>query len=233
MAGETFGFSGAHLESLVNEAAILSFRKGKEEIGLEEMEEALDKVLLGERTDKRLRREELERVAIHETGHALVSETLRPGSVGTLTIIPRGKALGFMRPAGEEDRSLYTKKYMEEQIAICLGGAVAEEVIYGERSTGAANDLEQAARLARNIIATGLSSLGVVDEEYTPKDRICQEFQKIMDSQVKRVTGIIEEKRDRLQQVAGVLLGEEKISGPKLRQLLALDPEAEATRTPA
>ena len=159
------------------------------------MEEALDKVLLGERTDKRLRREELERVAIHETGHALVSETLRPGSVGTLTIIPRGKALGFMRPAGEEDRSLYTKKYMERQIAICLGGAVAEEVIYGERSTGAASDLEQAARLARNIIATGLSSLGVVDEEYTPKDRICQEFQKIMDSQVKRVTGIIEERK--------------------------------------
>ena len=233
VAGETFGFSGAHLESLVNEAAILSFRKGKEEIGLEEMEEALDKVLLGERTDKELRREELVRVAVHETGHALVSETLRPQSVGTLTIIPRGRALGFMRPAGEEDRALYTKKYMEEQIAICLGGAVAEEIIYGERSTGAVNDLEQAARLARNMIATGLSSLGVVDEECTPQDKIYQEFQKIIAGQVERVTCIIQAKKDRLQQVAGVLLAEEKIAGAKLRELLALVPEAEAACTPA
>src|SRR5690606_28979846 len=108
------------------------------------------------------------------------------------------------------------KKYMEEQIAICLGGAVAEEVIYGERSTGAANDLEQAARLARNMIATGLSSLGVVDEECTPQDKIYQEFQKIITGQVERATAIIQAKKDRLQQAAGVLLAEEKISGAKL-----------------
>jgi vesicle-fusing ATPase len=233
VARDTFGFSGAHLESLVNEAAILSFRKGKQEISLEEMEEALDKVLLGERTDKQLRLEELERVAIHETGHALVSETLRPKSVRTLTIIPRGRALGFMRPAGEEERSLYTKKYMEEQIAICLGGAVAEEVIYGERSTGAANDLEQAARLARDMITTGLSSLGVVDEDCTPQKKIYREFQKIMTSQVERATTIIEAKKDHLQQAAVVLLAEEKISGAKLRQLLKMDPEPAATRTSA
>ena len=121
---------------------------------------------------------------------------------------------------------LYTKKYGEEQIAICPG--VAEEIIYGERSTGAVNDLEQAARLARNMIATGLSSLGVVDEECTPQDKIYQEFQKIIAGQVERVTCIIQAKKDRLQQVAGVLLAEEKIAGAK-PGTLALVPEVAAT----
>lgn len=232
VARETFGFSGAHLESLVNEAAILSFRKRKQVIGLEEIEEALDKVMLGERMDKQLRREELERVAVHETGHALVSETLRPKSVGNLTIISRGKALGFMRPAGEEERSLYTKKYLEEQIAICLGGGVAEEIIYGERSTGAANDLEQAARLVRNMIATGLSPLGVVDEECTPKEKIYQAFQEIMTEQAKRTTLIVEAKKTLLRQAAEVLLASEKLSGAELRKLLKMD-SGKAARTPA
>lgn len=220
LARDTFGFSGAHLEALANEAAILSFRKGKKEISQEELEEALDKVLLGERMEKRPRKEELQRVAVHETGHALVSEVLRPGSVASLTVISRGKALGFMRPSGEEERSLYTKKHLEEQIAICLGGAVAEEIVYGERSTGAVNDFEQAARLARKLIGSGLSPLGVVDEKYTPKSRIHRVFQEILEEQTKRVTSLLKVRKELLRQIAEVLFNREKISGDFFRELL-------------
>jgi len=220
LARDTFGFSGAHLESLANEAAILSFRKGKQEIGRDELEEALDKVILGERMDKRPRREEIQRVAVHETGHALVSETLRPGSVANLTVISRGKALGFMRPTGEEERSLYTKKHLEEQIAVCLGGAVAEEIVYGEKSTGAANDFEQASGLARKLIMSGLSPLGVVDEKYTPKSRIYRVFQEIFEGQVKRVTLLVQARKDLLRHIAETLFTREKISGEEFRELL-------------
>src|SRR5690606_15085151 len=98
IAEDTFGFSGAHLESLVNEAAILSFRKSKKEIGEDELEEAIDKVILGEKLERKPHREELRRVAIHESGHALISELVKPDSVASLTVTSRGKALGFMRP---------------------------------------------------------------------------------------------------------------------------------------
>lgn len=91
IAEDTFGFSGAHLESLVNEAAILAFRRGKKEIGNAELQEAIDKVILGEKLERKPRREELRRVAIHETGHALISELVRPHSVGAVTVAPRGR----------------------------------------------------------------------------------------------------------------------------------------------
>ena len=96
IAEDTFGFSGAHLESLVNEAAILAFRQGKKVIGTAELQEAIDKVILGEKLERKPRREELRRVAIHETGHALVSETVRPHLLGR-SRYTAGKALSFMR----------------------------------------------------------------------------------------------------------------------------------------
>ena len=145
-------------------------------IGTAELQEAIDKVILGEKLERKPRREELRRVAIHETGHALISETVRPHSVGTVTVAPRGKALGFMRPNGKDQRFLYTKADLEDQIAVLLGGAIAEELIYGTRSTGASNDLEQTVKLAKEIINNGLSPLGIVDEEYTPKERINADF---------------------------------------------------------
>src|SRR5690554_574161 len=199
IARETIGFSGAHLESLVNEAAILSFRRGQKEIGRNELEEAIDKVILGERLDRKPLREEMDRVAVHETGHALISECLRPSSVATLTVTSRGKALGFMRPVSEEERHLYPKKYLEDQIAICLGGSVAEEVILGEKSTGAGNDFEQAAGLCKQIIKSGLSELSVIDVEFTPKDLIHQVFTGIIQQQESRVRKFIEERQGLLR----------------------------------
>lgn len=220
VARDTFGFSGAHLESLVNEAAILSFRKGHKEIGPEEIEEAIDKVILGEKLERRPSEEELYRVAVHETGHALVSESLRPCSVANLTVTSRGKALGFMRPSSEDERHLYTKQHLEDQIAVCLGGAAAEEIVYGEKSTGSSNDFEQATSLARRMIKTGLSALGIVDLDYTPKERIHEVFCEILAGQEKRAKEIINSKIDLIKKIASHLVAKEKISGDEFRALL-------------
>ena len=220
IAEDTFGFSGAHLEALVNEAAILAFRLEKQEIGPEQLEEAIDKVILGEKLERKPHREELQRVAVHEAGHALISETVRPNSVAHLTVTPRGKALGFMRPSGRQERYLYTKEYLEDQIAVFLGGALAEEAIYGARSTGATNDFEQAARLSREIIRSGLSPLGIIDEEYTPKDKINEVFTQILKQQEERARGILTAKLDSLKQAAELLFTKEKISGEEFRTIL-------------
>lgn len=220
IAEDTFGFSGAHLEALVNEAAILAFRQGKREIGKAELEEAIDKVILGEKLERKPRRDELRRVAVHEIGHAIISETVRPHSVGNVTVAPRGKALGFMRPNGKNERFLYTKKDLEDQIAVFLGGAVAEELVFESRSTGAGNDLEQAVKIAREIIKNGLSSLGIVDEECTPKDRINAAFNEIISTQEERVRKILTAKRPLLEEGAERLLTTERISGEEFRSLL-------------
>lgn len=220
IAEDTFGFSGAHLESLVNEAAILSFRKSKKEIGEDELEEAIDKVILGEKLERKPHREELRRVAIHESGHALISELVKPDSVASLTVTSRGKALGFMRPAGKEEHYLYTKEYMEDQIAVFLGGAVAEELVYGERSTGASNDFQQAANLTKQIINSGLSTLGIVDEEFTPKNQINEVFTQILVKQEARVKSLLNDKIETLNHLAEFLLEKEKISGEEFRRVL-------------
>ena len=118
VAKDTFGFSGAHLESLVNEAAILAYRTNRKEILMEDIG-AIDKVMLGEKLERRPEAAELKRVAIHEVGHAIISEMLRPESVATLTVVPRGKALGFMRQTQIKEQYLYNREYLLDQIAIC------------------------------------------------------------------------------------------------------------------
>ena len=177
-------------------------------------------MILGEKLERKPRREELRRVAIHETGHALISELVRPHSVGAVTVAPRGKALGFMRPNGKDQRFLYTKADLEDQIAVLLGGAIAEELVYGTRSTGASNDLEQTVQLAKEIIKNGLSSLGIVDRDYTPKEQINAAFTEIITTQEERVRRILTEKLSLLKQVAERLLAAEKLSGAEFRSLL-------------
>lgn len=220
VAKDTFGFSGAHLESLINEAAIMAYRKEHTKIGMEDIREAIDKVMLGEKLERKVDRDELKRVAIHEVGHALISETVRPGSVATLTVIPRGKALGFMRQAPEREQYLYTKQYLEDQIAICLGGAITEELVYHNWSTGASNDFEQATSLCRQIILTGLSKLGIVQEDYVGKERIYETMKEILEEQQNRVRQILSTKVDTVQRICDVLMDKEKISGEWFREQL-------------
>jgi cell division protease FtsH len=220
IAKDTFGFSGAHLESLLNEAAILAYRRSHHEIIMEDIREAIDKVMMGEKLDRRPDAAELKRVAVHEVGHALLSELLRPESVATLTVIPRGKALGFMRQAQIQEQYLYTKEYLQDQICICLGGALSEELVYGDWSTGACNDFEQATHLAKQIIISGLSRLGIVQEDCLGKERIFEVMTEILNEQKERVRDVLKERGKVIERVVQDLLQKEKVSGSWFREQL-------------
>lgn len=220
IARETFGFSGAHLESLANEAAIYAFREGSQQLGSHHFKEAVDKVMMGEKLDKRPNPDELKRVSVHETGHALISELLRPGSVSTLTISPRGNALGYMRQTPEDDTYLYTREYMENQICIMLAGALAEELIFDSRSTGAANDFDQAVHLAKKIVTSGMSALGVVAEDSLPQTKLHNVITEILQTQESRVRKILEPYGERIMTVTNILLEQERLTGPDFRKLI-------------
>ncbi|AGL01327.1 AAA family ATPase [Desulfoscipio gibsoniae] len=220
IAKETFSFSGAHLESLANEGAILAMREGCLEIKHRHLHEAIDKVMMGEKLDRRPSRPELERVAVHEVGHALISEKNRPGSVSTLTITPRGQALGYMRQIPEDDTYLHTRDYLENQIRVLLAGSVAEEMVLGNRSTGATNDFEQAVKVAAQIIRSGMSELGVVDPEILPPDLRYRVVSGIIKEQEKKVKEFLGRMHGAIKQIVHILLAEEKISGEQFRIMM-------------
>jgi ATP-dependent Zn protease len=220
IARQTFGFSGAHLESLANEAAILALREGAEEISQRHLIEAVDKVILGDRLDRTPTAEEKRRVAIHEAGHALVGEWVEPGSVATVTVTPRGRAMGYVRSHPADDRYLYTREMLERQIRVALAGFVAEEMIFGEGSTGAGGDFARANDLARRIVLSGLSSLGIVDPDLIDRSTEAREVRAIMEEQLEAVRWCLEMRRELLEQVAGLLVEEETLSGEQLRRLV-------------
>ncbi|OPY58203.1 MAG: ATP-dependent zinc metalloprotease FtsH [Pelotomaculum sp. PtaU1.Bin035] len=220
IARETFGFSGAHLESLANEAAILAMREKAKEIKQHHFNESIDKVMMGGKLDKRPSEGEMKRIAVHEVGHALISEKIRAGSVSALTITPRGDALGYMRQTPEDDTYLYTKDYLEDQIAIILAGAAAEETILGNYSTGSANDFEQAVRMAETMLRTGMSDLGVVCLDSLPRDLKHNTLTSIMRMQEERVKNHISSSQHIFDVMTEILLENEKISGEQFRKIL-------------
>ncbi len=221
IAKATFGFSGAQIESLANEAAILALRDGEERIAHRYFVEAIDKVILGEKLDRRLSDEELQRVSIHEAGHAVVSELVKPGSVSSLTIVPRGQALGFMRKnTPEHDQYLYTRQELEEQIMVALGGAVAEDMNFGSRSTGARGDFEQAWELAKEIIKSGMSNLGVIALTEVPNELAFKECSEILKSIEEKTAKLLEENRHLLEAVSSRLLEEETLERSRFLEIL-------------
>lgn len=223
IAKETFGFSGAHLESLVNEAAILAMREGSSTVTVNQFREAVDKVMLGEKLDRNPSIQERRRIALHEAGHAIASELANPGSVSSVTITSRGKALGYMRQAPQDDQYLYTKEDLEKQIKVALAGAIAEELTLGNRSTGCQNDLSQAVRLAKQMIASGMSDLGTVILEDLPETVVYRTVQKIVHTQEEALRMKIHALQDILHFVADVLVDQEKISGDIIRDKLKED----------
>ncbi len=220
IARETFGFSGAHLESLANEAAILAMREKTNIIKQCHFNESIDKVMMGGKLDKRPSESEMKRIAIHEIGHALISEQVRAGSVSTLTITPRGDALGYMRQTPEDDTYLYTKDYLENQIAVMLAGAVAEDTILGNHSTGSASDFEQAMHTAETILRSGMSELGVISLDSLPRELKHQTLTGIVQGQEKRVKKYISDAQQIFTIVSEILLEKEKISGEQFRKIL-------------
>ena len=220
LARDTFGFSGAHLESLANEAAILAMRRNKDEIGWEELQESIEKVMMGEKLQRRPSEQELERIAYHEAGHALIGEYVQPGSVAAVSITSRGQALGYTRQAPVDDRYLYTQEEILGQIAICLGGAVAEELAVGSKSTGAMGDFERAIELAKQMVFGGLSHLGIVSKEDLPPGELHEAVDRILKETEKSVVNCLNHERKVLESVAQLLKKEERIDGKDFRKML-------------
>ncbi|UNC91866.1 AAA family ATPase [Candidatus Contubernalis alkaliaceticus] len=220
VAQDTFGFSGAHLESLTNEAAILAMRDKKKFISQRYFLEAVDKVMMGEKMDRKPDIDELWRIAVHETGHALMSETIRPGSVSSITTTSRGKALGYMRQTPDRDFHLYTKEYLEGQINILLAGSLAEEEILGSRSTGASADFQQAIGIAKELISSGMSTLGVVSLSDIPGTILHDVISSILEKEESKVKEVISCSSNLIKEVADYLLNQEKISGEAFRKML-------------
>lgn len=221
IAQATFGFSGAHLESLANEAAILALREDATQIENRHFSEAINKVILGEKLERKPSADEIRRVAVHESGHAIVSESLDSGSVSSLTIVPRGRALGFMRKAPRDDQYLYTRKELEEQIMVMLGGAIAEEIKFGNRSTGASSDFEQAWQTARQIVESGLSGLGIVKGEHIPERMLFEECQEILAQSEQQTRELLTEKTEVLYSIAGAILEEETMDRERFQHLFS------------
>jgi cell division protease FtsH len=249
LAARTPGMAGADLANIINEAALLAARKGKDAVDMADLEEAVDRVVGGlERKSRVLSEKERDIVAHHEIGHALVASSLpQADPVHKVTIIPRGvAALGATYQLPLEDRYLLTRSELEDRIAVLLGGRVAEEVIYGEVSTGAHNDLERATELARLMVmqygmseqlgpmtfgggqqAMFLRGSGLPQErEYSEESarRIDGETRAIIDRIYDRVRDLLTARKRVLVEAATELKQKETLEGDRLRELLAGEP---------
>jgi len=247
LAKSTPGFSGADLANLVNEAALLAARRNSRMVTMRDFEDAKDKILMGiERRSVVLSDHERRVTAYHEAGHALVAKLLPTADpIHKVTIIPRGRALGVTAQLPEEDRYTLTKQYIEDRIVIILGGRAAEKVVFNQVTTGAANDLEQATRLARKMVCEwGMSEvLGPVAlsnrheevflgrEIVQPRD-YSEETARLIDAEVRRIVTEAMEKAERLlrdhldalHRIAQALLEREVLSGQELDRLLRNEP---------
>lgn len=220
IARDTFNFSGAQLESVTNEAAIYAFREESNTISQRHFSFAIDKVMMGEQTDLESSAEERERVAKHELGHAIISEMVRPRSVSQVSLRPRGQALGYVRHSPQQDKYLYTIDYLENQIMIALGGAVAEEILYGNRSTGSRNDFEQALHLVNTMVDCGLSRLGIVKMDMVTKEDLNGERQRILNELLEKTRDILHRHLPVFQHGLDHLLKEEVLNGDEFRIML-------------
>ncbi len=220
ISSDTFGFSGAHLESLTNEAAILALRDQEDKITIKHFQSAIDKVIMGEKLDKIITPLERERIAIHEAGHAFLSEYTLPGSVATINIVSRSNALGYVRQTDTADHYLQTSTQIKEKIAIALAGAISEEFFLGTRSTGASSDFKQAMDLGKLMINSGMSALGIIATDILPEKLMHRTLASIFEEREMFVHNILEKNQLSLQKVITALLDKESISGDDFRLLI-------------
>ncbi|BDF79041.1 ATP-dependent zinc metalloprotease FtsH [Pyramidobacter piscolens] len=243
LAKRTPGFVGADLANVINEAALLAARGGKTEIGMAELEEGIDRSIAGpERKSRLIGPREKKIIAYHETGHAMVAKLI-PGCdpVHKISIIPRGSAaLGYTLQLPAEDRFLASKNELTNNICVLLGGRVTEELVFGDITTGASNDLERATQVARSMVTQyGMSSLGPVvlgrqrhevflgrdlGEDRNYSDQIAfaidEEVRKIVEECYVRVKKLLSDNRDKVDLVAETLLEREVMDGHDLAVLL-------------
>ena len=243
IASRTVGFSGADLENLLNEAALLTVRRNKKCITMAELDEAQDRVLMGPaKVSKKYTENDKKLVAYHESGHAVLGIKLDGANdVQKITIIPRGYAGGYTMMQPKEERFTSTRKELIERITGLLGGRVAEELVFGEITTGAHNDFQQATKIARAMVTEyGMSSLGPIQLEsndegsvFLGRDynkirnfssqvayEIDQEMRKIIDECYKNAVKIIKENRKLLDLIAEVLIERETITKEQIDYLV-------------
>ena len=242
IAKNTSGFSGADLENVLNEAALLAARRNLKEIGMTEIEDAMVKVTMGPEKRTRVRSDKEQKlVAYHEAGHAVVSRFLpTQDPVHQISIVPRGMAGGYTMYRPTEDKSFMSRTEMVENIISLLGGRVAEKLILDDISTGASNDIERATKIARSMVTKygmseriGTITLGQNQEEvflgrdfaqskeYSEETAgiVDEEVKSIIDFAYKKAEEILKEHIDKLHSVAGVLLEKEKIDGEEFDQI--------------
>lgn len=245
----TVGFSGADLENMLNEAAILAARKDKKEISMEDIEEAATKVKLG--PEKRRLQTDLDRkmTAYHEAGHAIVTHELpNMDPVHRISIVSRGMALGFTLIPPQKDRIHETKTHLLEQITSMLGGRAAEELIFHEMTTGASNDIDKASSVAREMVVEfGMSDIGPISfgpsldvtewgGRYYNEPQISQQMQNKIDTQVKNImddcykqaAAILKKLRTKLDKVAEELIKKETLEGEDFEKIMGHPKTAKA-----
>ncbi|KPJ79039.1 MAG: cell division protein FtsH [Deltaproteobacteria bacterium SG8_13] len=241
LAKGTPGFSGADLENLVNEAALLAAKRNKEKLDMFDFEDAKDKVYMGlERKSKVIREEDRKTTAYHEAGHALVARFLpETDAVNKITIIPRGRAAGITWFLPEE-RDFKYKDQLESDLAVAFGGRVAEQLVFDRISTGAANDIKQATNLAEQMVRTwGMSDLGPLsyakgeehvflgreiaqhrDYSEATARKIDEEIHKLIENSYNRAKEVLEEQLDILHKLSELLLEKETVQGGELDDLI-------------
>lgn len=244
LARGTPGFTGADLENMVNEAALMAARRGKDRVEMEDFEDAKDKVLMGtERKSMIISEEEKRITAYHEAGHALVAKLL-PGTdpIHKVTIIPRGRALGLTQQLPIDEKHTYPKEHLLNNIAILMGGRAAEEIILNTETTGAGNDIERASTLARKMVCDfGMSkdlgplSFGKRDEqiflgrelsqhrdygEETAR-KIDEEVRSIVTEAYEKASQLIRDNLDAMHGIASALLEKETLTGEDLDEIVS------------
>ena len=256
IAAMTPGFVGADLANIINEAALLAARRNKDNVGMNEIEEAIERVMAGLEKKKRLiSKKEKEIVAHHECGHALVASTLKTtDKVKKISIIPRGvAALGYTLQLPTEDRYMMTREELTDRISVLLGGRIAEEIIFDEMSTGAQNDIEKASDIARRMVKYyGMSDkLGIVTfepenksafmgwgmgsnkdySEETARD-IDIEVKKIIDDTYAKTREMLEKQKPMLIKLSKILMEKEVIEEEELKKILSdgIEEKTDATR---
>ncbi len=244
LARRTPGFTGADIENLMNEAALLAARRRKKKVGMAEMEDAIDKVLAGpERKSRVMSEKERRMIAFHEAAHALVAKLLpHTDPVHKVSIIPRGAALGYVLQLAEQDRYLITKNEILDRITVALAGRASEELVFGELTSGAHDDLEKVTKMIRRMITEfGMSEkLGPLtfgtkqdlvflgrdiarDRNYSEEvaAAIDQEVRTVVNQCYTKARQVLVEHRESLDRIAAALMERETLEGHEVEQLLS------------
>ncbi|MEO0019594.1 MAG: cell division protein FtsH, partial [candidate division WOR-3 bacterium] len=248
LARSTPGFSGADLANMVNEAALLAARRARTAVTMQDFEDAKDKVLMGvERRSLLIKDEEKRWIAYHEAGHALVSRLI-PGTdpIHKVTIIPRGRALGVTQQLPLDDKRIYSREYCLNQLTVMLGGRAAEQIVFGDTSTGARDDIDRATTLARRMVTewgmsekVGPLTFGKGGEEIflgrelglhrtfseETARLIDSEIKRFVDSQLERAHRLISENKEKLDALAKALLEKEVLTGADVDRILGIGAE--------